>query len=313
MKAKGFAVLLVFVLISACAFASDITKDAAGTTVSAYAPDAAAVYTVTFKKDSLAISDDSGSKRDEIIKAIGACLDNGKTPSIRINGYADSHGTVLHNITLSLTRAEAMRDFILGQYGEKGLKKSDFSVNGLGAVDFVGDNSTDEGRSKNRRIELTITGMSSKANADAVAVTDAQAKQEDAKKTEPAKENNGAAGNNGICWGCVSLLVVDAGLVAYTVYAVSDQWKAADNYNTNYGKLNNAQGSNYDKLVSMKKTVDDKKTPVVVGSCLAGAAIAYTAADFFWLHIIFPADVKAGPVISNGSIAGVMLTAKEAF
>lgn len=309
MKTKGFAVLFIFVLISARAFAADVTTGATGTTGSAYAPEAAAVYIVTFQKDSLAISDDSRSKREEIIKIIGGCLNNEKIPSIRINGYADSHGTAMHNITLSRTRAETIRDFILEQYGDKGLQNSDFSVNGLGAVDFLGDNSTDEGRSKNRRIELTITGMSPKTKASA-----ATTKQTDAvMKTEPAGEKDKAAANDGICWGCIAIGVVDVGLAAYTVYAVSDQWKAADNYNANYSKLNNAQGSNYDKLVSMKKTVDDKKTPVVAGACLAGAAIAFTAADYFWLHIIFPADVKAGPVISDNSIAGVMLTAKEAF
>jgi hypothetical protein len=295
---KKIVLFLVSFLISFCVFAADVTTTAR--------TDTTAVYVLHFLKDSLMVTDDSRNSRDEIVKIIGGYLDAGETPLIRINGYADSYGTEEHNIIVSLTRAEVVRDYILDKYKDKGLKSGDFTVDGLGAVDFIGDNASDEGRGKNRRVSLSITKKAADTNGAAPVVT--QAKQADADKTADAKDS-------WICWGRAGLVIADAALVVYAVYAVSDERGAADNYDASYNSLNNAQGSNYDKLNSMKNSVYNKQTTAAVASCIAGAALAYTAADYFWLHIVFPADVKvkAGPIVSNNSINGVMLTAREVF
>jgi hypothetical protein len=309
MKAKGFALFFVMLLISSPAFAVDVTV-----TAQQAQPDKTSVFILNFQKDSLAVTDESRGKSDEIIKAIGGYLDAGETLLIDIKGYADSYGTQEHNATISLTRAEVIRDYILDKYKDKGLKTSDFTVDGLGAVDFVADNSTDDGRGKNRRVELTITKTAAltAGTSGAVPVV-TRAKQADADKTAQSADKTPVVKESGMCWGCAGLVVIDAALVAYAIYAVSDERSAADNYDTNYDNLNNSLGSNYDRLNSMKKSVNDKQTTAAVVSCIAGAALVYTAADYFWLHIVFPADVKAEPIVANNSISGVMLTAGEAF
>ena len=71
---------------------------------------------------------------------------------IEVQGHTDSTGTVEYNNQLSLARAKAVYDFILAN----GLKTSGLSYVGYGQNVPVADNSTAEGRAKNRRVELKI-------------------------------------------------------------------------------------------------------------------------------------------------------------
>ena len=311
MKINGFVIFFVLYLISFCAFAADVTTTVqaaplqpaiAASSDTRTAVEGKTFYGLTFQVNSSVIPVEAFYNLSEIINIIGEYINEGENPKIQINGFTDSTGTAEYNIKLSRDRAEAVMKYILKKYKDKRLKEGDVTVTGMGATNFIGDNSTDDGRSRNRRIELIITGKTLKTK---VIIGETEKKEV---KPAPAAQKE-----NEICWQCIGLGVLDIGLAAYTAYTVSGQWKAADNYNTNYSRFNNPQGSNYSKLVSLEKIVYDKNTSVVVGSCLAGAAIAYTAADYFWLHIVFPADVKAVPVISNNSVSGVMLAIKGAF
>lgn len=78
-----------------------------------------------------------------------------KYPSniIVVEGYTDSTGTADYNKKLSEQRAKAVYDFILNN----GLKTSSISYVGYGIANPVADNSTAEGRAKNRRVQLNIT------------------------------------------------------------------------------------------------------------------------------------------------------------
>jgi hypothetical protein len=314
MKTKGFVTTLLL-LLSSCVFASS-SVPAENPVVQSLADTVVArgleIYGLTFQKNSSVIPAEAYGNLDELTDLIGKYLDRQEIPAIQITGFTDSFGSAEHNLKLSRERAEAVMKYIFGKYADKGLKTGDFTVRGLGAAEFIADNATEEGRSRNRRIELVITGKTSQKK---VIIGEIQ-KIEEVKKPDlkPAEiKQTQKPEENGMCWKCAGLGVLDIGLVAYAIYAVSDEWNAADNYNKKYNVLDKPQGSNYDQLSSMKKTVDDKKTLVVAGACLAGAAIAYTAADYFWMHNIFHAEVNVGLKLSDSAINGVIITAKKEF
>jgi len=73
---------------------------------------------------------------------------------VMITGYTDNVGGTEHNATLSLQRAEAVRDHLISL----GADASKFEVNGAGETSPMADNSTEEGRAKNRRVEVTVIG-----------------------------------------------------------------------------------------------------------------------------------------------------------
>jgi len=72
---------------------------------------------------------------------------------IKIYGYTDSTGKEDFNLKLSEKRATSVKDYLVS----KGLKSSRFETKGMGIADPIADNSTAEGRSKNRRVEFAIT------------------------------------------------------------------------------------------------------------------------------------------------------------
>lgn len=72
---------------------------------------------------------------------------------IKIFGYTDNTGKEDYNLKLSQQRAAAVKDYLVS----KGLKVSRFETKGMGIADPIADNTTVEGRSKNRRVEFAIT------------------------------------------------------------------------------------------------------------------------------------------------------------
>jgi outer membrane protein OmpA-like peptidoglycan-associated protein len=71
-----------------------------------------------------------------------------------IEGHSDNVGRVATNSELSLRRAITVRDYLIGQ----GVAASSVDVAGLGVSMPVGDNSTEDGRARNRRVEIVISG-----------------------------------------------------------------------------------------------------------------------------------------------------------
>ena len=69
---------------------------------------------------------------------------------IGIAGYADSTGTAAINKRLSMARAGAVRDYLIG----KGVSPSRLEVRGHGSRRPVADNDTQAGRAENRRVEM---------------------------------------------------------------------------------------------------------------------------------------------------------------
>ena len=73
---------------------------------------------------------------------------------LAIEGHTDNIGGDEANMKLSQQRADAVRDFVVQQ----GLPQDAVSAVGLGKAEPVADNSTNEGRQKNRRVEIIVSG-----------------------------------------------------------------------------------------------------------------------------------------------------------
>jgi outer membrane protein OmpA-like peptidoglycan-associated protein len=72
----------------------------------------------------------------------------------RVEGHTDITGSAETNRVLSLARATSVRDYLVGQ----GVDASNISVVGLGPEQPVADNATSQGRARNRRVEIILTG-----------------------------------------------------------------------------------------------------------------------------------------------------------
>jgi outer membrane protein OmpA-like peptidoglycan-associated protein len=77
-------------------------------------------------------------------------------PDLRftIEGHTDSTGSVATNNELSWQRAISVRDYLIGQ----GVAASMIDVQGFGSSRPIGDNSTFQGRARNRRVDIVISG-----------------------------------------------------------------------------------------------------------------------------------------------------------
>ncbi|MDG1429561.1 MAG: DUF5723 family protein [Crocinitomicaceae bacterium] len=75
-----------------------------------------------------------------------------ETWKLQISGHTDNVGAAQGNLILSKKRATAVKNFMVS----KGIDASRLSVLYFGETDPIADNSTPEGRQKNRRVEMTI-------------------------------------------------------------------------------------------------------------------------------------------------------------
>jgi outer membrane protein OmpA-like peptidoglycan-associated protein len=72
---------------------------------------------------------------------------------IAINGHTDSIGSEAYNLSLSNQRAQAVADYLV----DMGLLDSRINWQGQGGLKPIASNASEEGRSKNRRVEFTIS------------------------------------------------------------------------------------------------------------------------------------------------------------
>ncbi|WMI67314.1 OmpA family protein [Mangrovimonas sp. YM274] len=72
--------------------------------------------------------------------------------NLLVEGHTDSSGDEGYNMTLSKKRAQSVVDYLVA----KGVSRGRFSVEGYGETKPRFDNSTEEGRIKNRRVEIGI-------------------------------------------------------------------------------------------------------------------------------------------------------------
>jgi outer membrane protein OmpA-like peptidoglycan-associated protein len=91
---------------------------------------------------------------DEANKAIlddlATRLQTYKDVKLEIGGYTDATGTATANKKLSQKRAEKVMEYLIS----KGVEKERLIAAGYGATNFIADNTTEEGRKENRRVEI---------------------------------------------------------------------------------------------------------------------------------------------------------------
>jgi len=71
---------------------------------------------------------------------------------LNVNGYTDNVGNAADNLILSQDRAENVKAYLIQQ----GVDGSRITSEGFGLEDPIADNSTAEGRAKNRRVEFLV-------------------------------------------------------------------------------------------------------------------------------------------------------------
>ena len=72
--------------------------------------------------------------------------------TISVEGHTASVGKPTGEMELSLQRAKAIMDALQ----QRGVDTTDFTYKGFGGTVPIGDNSTDEGRAMNRRVEIMV-------------------------------------------------------------------------------------------------------------------------------------------------------------
>jgi outer membrane protein OmpA-like peptidoglycan-associated protein len=89
----------------------------------------------------------------ENLSAIGAILQSLLTESnVVVEGHTDNVGTAEFNQKISEQRAKAVMQYLV----ERGIEAARLQAVGYGLTKPVADNNTDEGKAKNRRVELVI-------------------------------------------------------------------------------------------------------------------------------------------------------------
>jgi outer membrane protein OmpA-like peptidoglycan-associated protein len=101
---------------------------------------------VEFEFASDQLTDEGEALLDDLLVA----LREFEAVSVEIDGHADAQGTPERNMTLSQDRARAVVDYFVSRGEDPGR----FIAVGYGDTRPIADNSTEEGRQKNRRIEF---------------------------------------------------------------------------------------------------------------------------------------------------------------
>ncbi len=103
-------------------------------------------YGITFDTGKSVIKPESAGELNRIVQLLK------ENPSLRfsVEGHTDATGSAPANQKLSEARAQA----VVARLVEMGIDGSRLSAKGLGQNSPVADNSTDEGRAKNRRVEF---------------------------------------------------------------------------------------------------------------------------------------------------------------
>jgi outer membrane protein OmpA-like peptidoglycan-associated protein len=92
----------------------------------------------------------------ELLSRIAGILLISKGYGLSVFGYTDDVGTAAYNQQLSLRRAEAVKDYLV----QAGIDSSIVNVKGYGKTSPLIESASNDGRSKNRRVEIALTDSS---------------------------------------------------------------------------------------------------------------------------------------------------------
>ena len=87
-----------------------------------------------------------------ILNQFATSLNQNSVTTVTIIGHTDSTGSDAVNNPLSIDRADAARDYLVS----RGVARTRIMTDGRGSREPVADNSTQQGRDKNRRVEIYV-------------------------------------------------------------------------------------------------------------------------------------------------------------
>jgi OOP family OmpA-OmpF porin len=105
--------------------------------------------TVTFGFDKSTLTADDKQQLDDFATQLGSA----KSYILQVTGGTDSTGPAQYNYELSQRRADAVVQYLASKYS---VAPHRFYLIGIGKDDAVADNSTREGRQKNRRVSVQL-------------------------------------------------------------------------------------------------------------------------------------------------------------
>jgi len=104
---------------------------------------------VLFPKDSPKLNPEARSR----IAAIADEIKAQKAKNVRVFGFTDNLGSYAHGLTLSKRRAETVHEELAASLGDLDVT---FVVRGYSEDYPIADNTSEQGRRKNRRVEVTF-------------------------------------------------------------------------------------------------------------------------------------------------------------
>lgn len=136
-----------FTIIQKDAMKQDVVANAEVFSNDIRATGHAAIYGITFDTDSATIRPESAQAIGEVAKLLQA------DPGLKIFvvGHTDNSGSVDHNLKLSQDRAQAVMQGLTRDHGIAAARLRSF---GNGPFAPVGANDSEDGKAKNRRVEL---------------------------------------------------------------------------------------------------------------------------------------------------------------
>ncbi len=135
------------VIVERDAMKQDIVADAAVFRDGIRSTGHAAVYGIYFDTDQSVIKPGSEAALEEIAKL----LRSDPALKVRLVGHTDATGNLDHNLALSEARAKAVLAALTSTYG---IPAARLSAHGVGPLAPVAANGSEDGRAKNRRVEL---------------------------------------------------------------------------------------------------------------------------------------------------------------
>ncbi len=105
-----------------------------------------ALYGVLFDFNKATLKPES----DAVLARVAALMSKAPALALEVQGHTDAVGDDAYNQTLSEARAKSVRDWLVAH----NVAASRLSSKGYGKTRPVADNRTDEGRAKNRRVEI---------------------------------------------------------------------------------------------------------------------------------------------------------------
>ena len=103
---------------------------------------------LNFETGTTTLTPDSTATVDSLV-AIMKCF---PSTQVQLDGYTDNTGDAAANKKLSLDRANAVKDLLV----KDGVEESRMTTQGFGQDNPIAPNDTEEGKAKNRRLELVV-------------------------------------------------------------------------------------------------------------------------------------------------------------